>query len=137
MLIATKDGQDLAAHVQSHLGDTAVTLFSATNKLGRTMKAGYQVFWSGMILAQEGGFRWYDLGGIDAIANPGVYSFKAKIRGQKLAAIGPYETRPGGYLPILMDRLINLRNPGRALGFNHMSTNGIDRAFHSRDASIK
>jgi lipid II:glycine glycyltransferase (peptidoglycan interpeptide bridge formation enzyme) len=118
VLIATKDGQDLAAHVQSLLGDTAVTLFSATSHLGRTMKAGYQVFWNGMILAQERGFGWYDLAGIDAIANPGGYNFKTKIRGQELAAIGPYEARPSGYLPILMERLISLRDRG-ALGFNH------------------
>jgi hypothetical protein len=108
VLIVTMDGQDLAAHVQSHLGDTAVLLFSATNHFGRRMKAGYQAFWSGMILAQKCGLRWYDLGGIDAIANPGVYSFKAKIWGQEITAIGPYEARAAGYWPIFMDRLMNL-----------------------------
>ena len=109
VLIVSKDGKDLAAHVQSHLGDTAVLLFSAANQSGRRMKAGYQAFWSGMILAQKCGLRWYDLAGIDAIANPGVHRFKAKIWGQEITAIGPYEARPAGYWPILMDRLINLQ----------------------------
>jgi lipid II:glycine glycyltransferase (peptidoglycan interpeptide bridge formation enzyme) len=119
VLIATKNGQDLAAHVQSHLGDTAVLLFSATNRLGRTMNAGYQAFWSGMILAQQRGFSWYDLAGIDAIANPGLYSFKAKIRGQELVAIGPYEARPASYLRVLMDRLATRALLSRYRNFRH------------------
>jgi lipid II:glycine glycyltransferase (peptidoglycan interpeptide bridge formation enzyme) len=109
VLIVTMDGQDLAAHVQSHLGDTAALLFSATNDFGRRMKAGYQAFWSGMILAHKCGLGWYDLAGIDPIANPGLYRFKAKIGGQEITAIGPYEARPAGYWPILMDRLMNLQ----------------------------
>jgi lipid II:glycine glycyltransferase (peptidoglycan interpeptide bridge formation enzyme) len=114
VLIATKNGQDAAGIVLSLLGDTTITLFSATNKLGREARAGYLMVWRAMLLAKERGLDWYDVGGVDARVNPGVYHFKAGVRGQELTAVGPYEAWPRGHLPILLRKLPTLRNWLRA-----------------------
>jgi lipid II:glycine glycyltransferase (peptidoglycan interpeptide bridge formation enzyme) len=109
VLIASKDGRDAAGHVHSLLGDTAVHLFGATNELGRSTKAGYLLNWQAMLLAKERGLGWYDLGGVDPEANPGVYEFKTRTGGQELAAVGPYEARPSGPISIILDKLFALR----------------------------
>lgn len=109
VLIATKDGQDAAGHVLSLLGDTAVYLFGATNDLGRATKAGYLLNWQSMILAKECDLAWYDLGGIDPDANPGVYRFKSRMGGQELTAAGPYEACPAGVVASLANTLLSLR----------------------------
>ena len=109
VLIAMKDGEDVAGHVLSLLGNTAVYLFGATNDMGRATKAGYLLNWKAMLLARDRGFGWYDLGGIDPRTNPGVYRFKKRTGGQELMAIGPYEARPSGCLPILIEKLLTLR----------------------------
>ncbi|MEE9432244.1 MAG: hypothetical protein V3V16_14435, partial [Melioribacteraceae bacterium] len=37
------------------------------------------------------GKRWYDLGGIDAEENPGVYTFKTGMGGNEVTSIGGFE----------------------------------------------
>ena len=49
-----------------------------------------------IVVAKSHGMRWYDLGGIDPEANPGVYHFKKGLSGTEVRAAGPYEVRPGG-----------------------------------------
>jgi lipid II:glycine glycyltransferase (peptidoglycan interpeptide bridge formation enzyme) len=109
VLIATKDGKDAAGHVLSRLGDTAVYLFGATNDLGRATKAGYLLNWQSMLLAKAHGHSWYDLGGIDPESNPGVYTFKSRMGGRLVTALGPYEALPGGVVGATFDGLLRLR----------------------------
>jgi lipid II:glycine glycyltransferase (peptidoglycan interpeptide bridge formation enzyme) len=110
VIIATKDGQDAAGHVLSMLGETAVYLFGATNDLGRSNKAGYLLNWQSLMLAMEQGLSWYDLGGIDPDANPGVYRFKKRMGGEEFSALGPYEAYPDDFLGAATDRLLTLRD---------------------------
>jgi hypothetical protein len=109
VLIATKDGKDAAGHVVSMLGNTAVYLFGATNDLGRATKAGYLLNWQSMLLAKQLGLAWYDLGGIDPKANPGVYQFKSRMGGTAITALGPYEALPKGVVGAAFNGLLSLR----------------------------
>ena len=109
VLIATKDGEDAAGHVLSLLGDTAVYLFGATNELGRATKAGYLLNWEAILLAKARGIAWYDLGGIDAETNPGVYRFKSRMGGLE-AGMAPYEARPAGITAVAIEAILTLRN---------------------------
>lgn len=103
VLIASKDGEDLAGITVGISGSTAVYLFGATLPVGRKLNAGYFLTWQAYDFARKHGVDWYDLGGIDAEANPMVTEFKCRAGGRELLAAGPYEARSGGPGPALID----------------------------------
>ena len=89
--IAELDGQIAAGHVSSSLGDTTVYLLGATTEAGLKAKAAYLLQWDAILHAKSRGSIWYDLGGIDPGANPGVYHFKAGMSGRDFVSPGPFE----------------------------------------------
>jgi hypothetical protein len=95
LAIARVDGRPAAGVLASIHGDTAVYLLGASNDLGRATNAAYLLQWKVIRAASEAGCRWYDLGGVDAAANPGVHRFKQGFGGTELCAPGPYELLPG------------------------------------------
>lgn len=95
ILIARKDNQDIAGIVIGICGSSAVYLFGATSDAGRQVRAGYFLTWQGISLARAQGAAWYDLGGIDAVANPDVARFKERMNGSYIDA-PVFEALPGG-----------------------------------------
>jgi hypothetical protein len=89
-------GEVVAGNITAVHGDTAVYLVGASNDAGRESRAAYLMHWRTLELIRERGLRWYDLGGIDPVANPGVSSFKLRTNGFDVTAAGPYEKSPGG-----------------------------------------
>lgn len=85
VFIASHNGIPVAGHVSSTLGATCVYLLGASNDLGRQSKAAYLLQWNTVEHAQRLGARWYDLGGIDPVTNPGVYHFKSGLGGREVA----------------------------------------------------
>ena len=108
ILIATKDGQDVAGIVIGTSGKTATYLFGATAVAGRQWRAGYFLTWEGIALSRARGLDWYDLGGIDADANPDVARFKERMNGTPLFSAA-YEARPSGIVAPLIGALETLR----------------------------
>jgi hypothetical protein len=96
VLLAEHEGEIVAGHVSSILGNTCVTLLRAVNNTGRNLKAAYLLHWSAIQLGKSVGCRWYDLGGIDPEGNPGVYEFKRRMGGQEISVSGPYQMNPTG-----------------------------------------
>lgn len=94
--LAEKDGQVVAGHVASMLGDTCVYLLGATEKAGLETKASYLLQWHVITKAKERGLRWYDLGGIDPVGNYGVFHFKRGLGGIEVSSPGPFEVAPSG-----------------------------------------
>lgn len=94
--LAELDGQPVAGHVASMVGDTAVYLLGASNDVALKQKASYLLQWDVIVRARERGIRWYDLGGIDPEGNPGVYHFKQGLGGVDISAPGPFEATPSG-----------------------------------------
>jgi Acetyltransferase (GNAT) domain len=92
--IAWVDDEPAAGIVASTHGDTPVYLLGASNDAGRKRNAAYLLQWKVIEEAARAGCRWYDLGGVDAEANPGVYKFKLGMGGTELCAAGPYELAP-------------------------------------------
>jgi lipid II:glycine glycyltransferase (peptidoglycan interpeptide bridge formation enzyme) len=95
------NGNWIAGHISSLLGDTAVNIFRANNEVALTHRASYILQWEGICYAKGHGCQWYDLGGIDPDKNPGVYHFKKGLGGIDIAAPGPFELSPSrlkGYL---------------------------------------
>jgi hypothetical protein len=99
--LVMQNGLPIAGHVASILGDTCVYLLGATNDVGRKFNAAYLLQWNAIKVSKEAGCRWYDLGGIDAKGNPGVYRFKNRMGGKEVDICGPYEMQPRGYRPSL------------------------------------
>jgi len=83
-------GQTIAAVVCSAMGDSAIYLLGATDEKARELKAAYVLQWRTMLWLKENRIRWYDLGGIDADANPGGYHFKNGIGGDEHTALSAY-----------------------------------------------
>jgi lipid II:glycine glycyltransferase (peptidoglycan interpeptide bridge formation enzyme) len=108
IMIATKDGVDLAGSVVGRVGSTAVYLFGATAEAGRPLRAGYFLHWKAIGLSRERGLSWYDLGGMDAVTNPDVTRFKEQMNGVPLLA-HPFEADGGGFVPDIIRGLESLR----------------------------
>jgi len=97
VLIAQHDGQDIGGITVGFSGEVGVYLFGATTtEQGRRMNAGYFLTWEAYRLAAARGSLCYDLGGIDAGANPSVTEFKRRAGGAEVRAAGPYEAQPAG-----------------------------------------
>ena len=89
--IAWVEDEPAAGIVASISGDTAVYLLGASNDVGRKRNASYLLQWKVIEAASARGCRWYDLGGVDAEANPGVYRFKLGLGGDERVSPVPYE----------------------------------------------
>ena len=101
LTIARLNGEPVAGHVASLLGDTCVYLLGASNAAGRGAKASYLLQWKVIEEAQRRGCTHYDLGGIDIEANPGVARFKGRMGGRTMQASGPFELPPRGLNRVL------------------------------------
>jgi len=92
--LAFDGGRPVAGHVASRGGDGIVYVLGATTKEGRMARAAYLLQWRAIERAAALGCRWYDLGGIDPEANPGVHRFKQGLGGEERLSAGPFEFRP-------------------------------------------
>jgi lipid II:glycine glycyltransferase (peptidoglycan interpeptide bridge formation enzyme) len=89
ILISHSKGEPVGGLIYSSMGDSAIYLLGATNDTGRNLKAAYLMQWSVIQSLKDTGVRNYDLGGIDPVANPGVYHFKAGMSGADVAHMSP------------------------------------------------
>ena len=91
ILICRHQDTPVASIVCSALGDTGIYLLGATHDEGLNTKGAYLLQWAMIKWLKENGFRYYDLGGIDPVANPGVYHFKRGFSGQDVTRLAPFE----------------------------------------------
>jgi hypothetical protein len=81
--VSLKDDVPQTALVASRVGATGIYLLGATSNDGMKSKGSYLLQWRMMNRLKELGCRWYDLGGINPEANPGVYHFKQGMGGEE------------------------------------------------------
>ena len=132
MLLACVNGQPVAGHVSSTLGDTCIYVLGASSELGRKYKASYLLQWRAIEAAKAGGARWYDLGGVDPEKNPGVYHFKAGVNGRSwrfTSQIYACSSRASKYLVAVAERAYRAlrdarRIPGAGAAWAQPSTLG-------------
>ena len=89
IMICEDRGVPAAGLVASAMGDSAIYLLGATSDDGLNSKGSYLLHWTMIRWLKEKGIRWYDLGGIDPIGNPGVYSFKKGFSGADVSQMNP------------------------------------------------
>lgn len=109
VLLASKDGQDLAGIVLGLCPASSTYLFGATLPAGRPLRAGYLLQWQALALARAHGCRWHDLGGIDSAGNPDVTRFKTRMSGTPIEAEA-WQAAPAGVVAPLILGLERLRN---------------------------
>jgi len=93
--LAWHDGELVAGHLGSFVGNTAVYLLGANTSKGRELRASYLLQWKAIAYGKAVGNSFYDLGGIDQQNNPDVYRFKRRLNGRLVREVGPYELAPG------------------------------------------
>ena len=98
LYVGYNENRPISAHLCDFSGDIIVSLLAATNDEGRETKISHRMQWAviedGCALGKTG----YDLGGIDAEANPGVYTFKKGLNGVELTEPGTFEKTGNGLL---------------------------------------
>jgi len=92
VMICQQEGKPLAGVVCAAIGESAIYLLGATNEEGMKLKGAYLLHWTLIRSLRERGVRYYDLGGIDPEANPGVYHFKRGFSGVEASHIGAMKT---------------------------------------------
>jgi hypothetical protein len=89
-LICEHEGQPVAGLVCSTMGGSAIYLLGATNDAGMRVKASYLQQWTMIRYLKDIGVRFYDLGGIDPVVNPGVHHFKSGLSGAEVSHISSF-----------------------------------------------
>jgi hypothetical protein len=89
ILICKDQGVPVAGLIVSAMGDSAIYLLGATSDEGLKSQGAYLLQWTMIQWLKEKGVRWYDLGGIDPVGNPGVYSFKRGFSGADVLQMNP------------------------------------------------
>ena len=95
IVLCRHQGQLAGGLVLARTGDTAAYVLGATNPDLRDLRPGHYLQFKAIEKLKELGLRYYDLGGIDPEANPGVYEFKAGMTDVDISAPGPFECSPG------------------------------------------
>lgn len=79
---ATSQGLAVAAVCVTYHGNAATYLIGWTSEEGRRLKANYLLLWEAIKELQDRKKDWFDLGGIDAEATPGITGFKTGMNGE-------------------------------------------------------
>ena len=108
VLICRQAGVAVAGIVCSGMGKSGIYLLGATSDNGLKAKGAYLLQWAMIKWLRENGYWYYDLGGIDPVANPGVYHFKSGLSGQEVCRLAAIEAcgNPLSWLGVrILDRL--------------------------------
>jgi lipid II:glycine glycyltransferase (peptidoglycan interpeptide bridge formation enzyme) len=89
VLICEQSGVPVAGIVISAMGNSGIYLLGATSDDGLNAKGAYLLQWNMIQWLKDIGFKWYDLGGIDPLRNPGVFSFKRGLSGSDGSQLTP------------------------------------------------
>lgn len=73
------------------IGNRACDYFAAANEKGRKLRASYATLWEMLFECKKRGVIYYDLGGIDPWANPGVYAFKKETGARAVEMLGEWD----------------------------------------------
>jgi lipid II:glycine glycyltransferase (peptidoglycan interpeptide bridge formation enzyme) len=82
IFLCSENGELGAGAICSAVGDTGVYLFGATNELGMANKGAYLLQWRVLQWLKTKGYKQYNLNGVNPVANPGGYHFKAGVAGK-------------------------------------------------------
>lgn len=91
ILVASFEGQPVAANLIVFFGDVVTYLHGASGNTARNVMAPALLHGQTMKLAKNLGYRFYDLWGIDEKRWPGLTRFKRGFGGEEVASSGTWE----------------------------------------------
>jgi len=100
--------------LSSNLGDSGLLLLAAANQEGLDLGGSYLTWFSSAVHSLNSGKQVYDLGGIDPVNNPGVYSFKSRMGGIEQYHIGAFDACKNSSIKMMW----NISDKARAI-INH------------------
>jgi lipid II:glycine glycyltransferase (peptidoglycan interpeptide bridge formation enzyme) len=116
VLLASSNGLPAAGVVVSRIGDFGIFLHGATSDAGMNTQASYLLQWKALDWLKAQGAASYNLHGINPLANPGTYHFKAGLcgkNGRDVHYIGAHEASAGARAQALMDMADSMRRAYR------------------------
>ena len=84
------DGEPVAGVYLAFHGSAATYLLGWSGNQGRRSRASHYLLWHSIEYLKQLGLLGFDLGGIDASANPGIARFKLGIGGERYELVGEY-----------------------------------------------
>lgn len=106
VFVALEDDRPSAGVICSAVGHRGVYVFGATGSRGMKNKASYLLQWRVIEWLRERQCGMYDLHGVNAKGNPGVYAFKMGLcgkTGREVEMLGYFEADESGWARLLMD----------------------------------
>jgi lipid II:glycine glycyltransferase (peptidoglycan interpeptide bridge formation enzyme) len=82
IMVCEFEREPVCAAVCSAIGETGIYLLGATGDKGLKLNGSNLLQWRIIEWLKERNCRWYDLGGVDPLGDPGVYHFKKGILGK-------------------------------------------------------
>jgi lipid II:glycine glycyltransferase (peptidoglycan interpeptide bridge formation enzyme) len=107
VILAMVGGEPCAGAICSAIGARGIYLFGGTADCGTRNKASYRVQWRAISWLKERRCTVYDLHGINPVANPGVYGFKAGLagrNGREVQWVGGFEAHGSRGTRLLLSR---------------------------------
>lgn len=98
VIVVLDKGEPSAGVIISAIGSTGILLFGATADRGMSNKASYLAHWRAVQWLKERHCAAYDLHGVNAQSNPGVYLFKRGLcgrNGKEVEVLGPFDAHHG------------------------------------------
>jgi lipid II:glycine glycyltransferase (peptidoglycan interpeptide bridge formation enzyme) len=100
IILCYDNNKPCAGAICCTIGNTAMNIYRATNKLGRTNNASYLVQWKVLEWAKENHCSLYNVNGINPETNPGTYQFKKRLckkYGKDQYYIGQFQTQKNAF----------------------------------------
>ena len=90
IFVCKQNEKPLSTVIVSTIGDTGLYLLGSSTTSSLKLSASYFLQWEVIKWLKTKGIIWYDLGGVDAIENPGGYTFKTGMGGTELTFLGSF-----------------------------------------------
>lgn len=134
ILICESEGEPINGILWSEIGDTAVTISSATANKGMKLYGAYLLRWQMLKRLKDRGISYLDQGGIDPSKNPGSYHFKSRFGGQEISNLGQFEICQNMFSFIIVNMGELLRDKFRKLKvmiskINFSKSSGSEKIF--------
>ncbi len=135
VLIASNHTEPVAALGWQTIGKIGFPVIAATGNHGLKLKASFLLWWKMIEYYHELGFKFLDVGGVNAKRNPGGFLFKSRLTGKKDPQpdhyIGQFTAYHGKGLPFLFTIAYTCK-----LKYKHIRAKAA-KFFHSRSKRIR
>ena len=118
ILLCLSDGRPVAGALCSTTGEFGMSIYRATNEIGRKINASYLLQWRIIEWVKEQGCAYYNVNGVNPEANPGTFSFKMGLcgkNGKVVYYLGMFDSHPSVLMRYLVKWAEKLKSARRII----------------------